>query len=68
MERALNIEDQKAVMLGVGMEYSFDPLNATGHYRADLEKEDERNVVNQLIGKLIVVPVLLLLPLIRIWC
>ena len=42
--------DLDKIIVGVGMEYSFDRNNPTGHYRAKLEEEDDRNVMIQLIN------------------
>ena len=49
-ERSFEEADLDKIIVGVGMEYSFDRNNPTGHYRAKLEEEDDRNVMIQLIN------------------
>ena len=49
-ERNFTEEELEKIIVGVGMEYSFDRRNPTGHYRAKLDEEDDRNVVTQLIN------------------
>ena len=43
-------DDLEKIIVGVGMEYSFDQKNPTGHYRAKLDEEDDRNLITQLIN------------------
>ena len=47
---AFNAEDLEKIIVGVGMEYSFDKINPTGHWRGNLDEEDDRNVMIQLIN------------------